>query len=193
MSNYHQQPQPQPQLSEGLEYGDLARLLHEELHIDEFTSKMGDDADIIVLSFKLTEKAASEDLMRFIERGYEWVLDADFTTGDFDDGDFLVFVEIDRDKESLARIIELMDDIVNLTDQSLKDWHFQYGKNPKQYELNLENLKAVVPSNPNVYKQKVKPEEDELEAMQEAARVPIKKRAPKNDFTESLRVAAGLK
>jgi len=37
-------------------------------------------------------------------------------------------------------------------------------------------------------------EEDEaLAAMQESARIPMNKQAPKNAWTESLRVAAGLK
>ena len=34
------------QLNENLEGGDLKRLVHDELHIDEFKSKMGDDADV---------------------------------------------------------------------------------------------------------------------------------------------------
>ena len=63
------------QLSEGLERGDLDRLVHRKLHIDEFKSKMGSDADIIVLSFKVDGKEPGLDLMNFIERGYDWILE----------------------------------------------------------------------------------------------------------------------
>ena len=35
-------------LFEGLEQGDLKRLVHPELHIDEFKSKLGDDCDVVV-------------------------------------------------------------------------------------------------------------------------------------------------
>ena len=56
-----------------MEWGDLDRLVIPEMHIDEFKSRMGDDADVIVLSFKLKDKEPANDLMMFIERGYEWV------------------------------------------------------------------------------------------------------------------------
>ena len=39
-------------LNEGLEQHDLKRLVHPELHVDEYKSKMGKDEDIVVLSFK---------------------------------------------------------------------------------------------------------------------------------------------
>ena len=39
-------------LFEGLEQGDLKRLIHDELHVDEFKSKLGRDEDVCVVSFK---------------------------------------------------------------------------------------------------------------------------------------------
>ena len=35
-------------ITEGLEANDLKRLVHNELHIDEFKSKMGRDEDVVV-------------------------------------------------------------------------------------------------------------------------------------------------
>jgi len=186
----------QYQLSEGLEYGDLRRVVHPELHVDEFKSKMGDDADVIVLSFKVKEKQPAEDLSAFVERGYDWVLDADSGSGDFEDGEFLVFVELDRDAHAAKNIMKLLKDIMNLTEQKLEDWKFRYAKNDKEYDLTEENLRHIVPMNAEIYLSKYGDEEEiasKLEAMQEAARVNIKKQAPKNPYTESLRIAAGLK
>ena len=60
-------------LFEGLEAGDLARLIHPELHVDEFKSKLGDDADVVVVSFKVDSKEPANDLVAFIEKGYDWV------------------------------------------------------------------------------------------------------------------------
>ena len=51
-----------------MERGDLKRLLHNELHIDQHRSKMGEDADIIVLSFKIKDKEPAADLVDFIEK-----------------------------------------------------------------------------------------------------------------------------
>ena len=92
-------------MDEGLDHGDLKRLLHPKIHIDEFKSKMGDDADIIVLSFKITDKAPAEDLMSFIERGYDWVLDADVSSGELEDSEYLVFVEIERKPTAANHIL----------------------------------------------------------------------------------------
>lgn len=203
------------QLSEGLEYGDLARLVHTKLHIDEFKSKMGDDADIVILSFKVGGKEPAMDLMNFIERGYDWVLDADVSAGELDDGEYLVFVELERSPKVPEQIMKLIDDLLNLTEQDMSEWEFQYRKDPADFELNEENLRKKVPLTPNNYislygeeeeEQEDQDEEDaendfdadeeqaekEVTAMQEAAGVPMNKKAPVNDYTQSLRAAAGL-
>ena len=113
------------QFNEGLEQNDLARLVHPKLHIDEFKSKMGDDSDIIVLSFKVSGKEPATDLMNFVEKGYEFVLDSDVSAGELDDGEYLVFVEIERKPEAATEIVNLLNDILNLTDQDVNEWKFQ--------------------------------------------------------------------
>ena len=107
---------------EGLESGDLQRIIHPELHIDEFKSKLGDDEDVVVVSFKLNSKEPANDLVAFVEKGYEWVLDADVSAGEMEDGSYIVFVEIDRNEECIKNILDLMDDLMNLTKQKLSEW-----------------------------------------------------------------------
>ena len=84
------------QLQEGLEQGDLARLIASTYSIDEFKSKMGDDADIIVLAFTAGDKGPAQDLMNFIEKGYDWVIDAETSAGEISEGKYIVFVEAER-------------------------------------------------------------------------------------------------
>ena len=48
---------------ENLGYKDMEGLLKPEIHVDEFTSKMGDDDDIIVVSFFVRDPDAAKDLM----------------------------------------------------------------------------------------------------------------------------------
>ena len=185
----------QHQICEGLEQGDLARLVHNKLHIDEFKSKMGEDADILVLSIKTSEKKAAEDLMNFIERGYEWVLDADISTGELDDGDYLVFVELERNSGAANNIVELIEDIINLTNQKMSDWRFQYQKNKKEYPLLTRYIKQVVPLSPDQYIEKYDADEmfdKELEQMKESARISTKKKAVVNDHTNKLRELARI-
>lgn len=178
------------QFNEGLEHGDLKRLIHPEIHVDEFKSKMGDDADVVVVSFKVTDKEPALDLVNFIEKGYDWVLDADVSSGELDDGDYLVFVELERTPGLGERVMELLDDILNLTEQDINEWTFRYQKDGEDVPVSSDAF-SVVPKTPKAYNDQFG--DKDIERMQESARVPINKKAPVNDFTESLRIAAGLK
>jgi hypothetical protein len=189
----HYNVKKQDNLFEGLDHGDLARLVHSKLHIDEFKSKMGDDADILVLSFKVKEKSPAKDLSSFIERGYDWVLDADVSTGELDDGDYLVFVELERTPAAVEHIIKLVNDILNLSNQKIQDWSFQYQRKSTEYSINPKNIYNVVPLSANDYIKDYGEDKDELDSLKETARVKIKSAAPVNKFTESLRIAAGIK
>ena len=177
-------------LFEGLEAGDLKRLIHPELHIDEFKSKLGDDADVIVMSFKVKSKEPANDLVAFIEKGYTWVLDADVSSGEMDDGSYIVFVELDRNDTAHANILDLMDDLMNLTEQKLSDWRVRYYKSHKETRLSDDSIKQMIPSSPEAYTRAYG--DDELTDLKTAAGVKVDKKAPKNEYTETLRNLAGI-
>jgi translation initiation factor IF-2 len=192
-------------LFEGLEQGDLKRLVHSELHIDEFKSKLGDDQDVVVISFKVAGKEPAQDLVNFIEKGYDWVIDADVSSGEMDDGDYIVFIEGDRDEKIAERVVEMMSDVMNTTEQKTEEWRVRYHTSQEDHELSLDSLRNLIPSNPEAYRQKF-PEKDEeeseddnkehsdkLDKLKSAAGVKVSTKAPKNEFTESLRIAAGIR
>ena len=180
-------------LLENLETGDLKRLVHTELHIDEYKSKMGDDADVCVLSFKVSGKEPASDLVNFIEKGYDYVLDADVSSGEKEGGDYLVFVELDRTPELPVQIVEMLEDIMNLTEQELSEWRWRYRKSDKDHNLTEEELTKIIPLTPEDYDKKYEREQEELDALKAAAGVEVTTKAPTNEFTESLRVAAGIR
>jgi len=180
-------------LRENLEQGDLKRLVHTEMHIDEYKSKMGDDADVCVISFKISGKEPSTDLVNFIEKGYDFVLDADVSSGEKDGGDYLVFVELDRTDKLPGQIIKIMEDVMNLTEQDINEWRVQYYKSTIDHDLSEEVLEEIIPLSPKAYNAKYGQDTAELDAMKAVAGVPVTTTAPVNDFTESLRVAAGIK
>lgn len=198
-------------LRENLEQGDLKRLVHDELHIDEYKSKMGEDKDVCVISFKISGKEPSADLVSFIEKGYNYVLDADVSSGEKEGGDYLVFVELDRTEELPEQIMQIMNDLMNLTKQKIIDWRVRYYKSSEDHELSEDVLEQIIPLTPEAYDAKygedeedvepelepeLEPEQDitkDLDQMKATAGVPVTTTAPVNDFTESLRVAAGLK
>ena len=185
-------------LNENLEYGDLKRLVHPELHVDEYKSKMGDDADVCVVSFKVGGKEPASDLVSFIEKGYDYVLDADVSSGEKEGGDYLVFVELDRSRRVPEQIMSMINDLMNLTEQSIEDWRLRYHKSSEDHDLSEETLARLIPLTPEKYRAKFHEEDNEedkkeLDALKTAAGVEVTTKAPKNEFTESLRIAAGLK
>ena len=177
-------------INEGLEANNLMRLVHPELHIDEYKSKMGRDEDIIVLSFKVTGREPAEDLVNFIEKGYEWVIDADISAGEMNDGDYIVFVECDRTRDIPDLVMSMMEDLMNLTDQDLKDWRMVVISNPSELELTADSIGTNVPLTTQDYLRKFGTKE--LDEMRNAAGVAVTTKAPKNDYTQSLRSLAGI-
>lgn len=137
------------QLNENLHAGDLRGLVKKVFDIDAYKSKIGDDQDVIVLSFTVDFEDPAKDLENFIEMGYEFVLDADVSPGETDDGNYKVFVEIERGRRAAEQIIELLDGIERLT--GIPDMRFRYFKNFKSQEATLETLKSVVPMDKEAY------------------------------------------
>ena len=132
-----------------LQAGDLQFLVDNVLEIDSYASKMGDDANIVTVSFSVKNKQAADDLNEFIESGYGFVLDSDVTAGEQSDGMYRVFVEIERDKHIADNIFEIMDGVRKLS--AVEDFRFRYYKNFKSEELTLENLTNSVPTDPDSY------------------------------------------
>ena len=94
---------------------------------------------------------------------------------------------------------------MNLTEQTIEEWRVRYYKSTTDNEFTPEVLAEIIPLTPEAYDAKYGDEDEEvdatepeditqdLDAMKAAAGVPVTTKAPKNEYTESLRVAAGLK
>ncbi len=117
--------------------------------IDSYASKMGSDKDIVVLSFTVESKEPAEDLVNFCEKGYEFVLDADSTPGELNDGKYKVFVEIERNKRIPEQIIELLDGVGKLCE--INNFKFRYYKDFRSVEVSEENLKETIPTSKEDY------------------------------------------
>lgn len=148
-------------ITEGLKHKDLKDFIYNTFTIDRFKSKMGEDQDIVVLSFRVKDKPAAIDLMEFIEKGYPFVLDADMSSGEEQTGDYSVFVEIERTNKIPKQIDNLLSGIDNLT--NVETWKFKYYREVSSLEFNEENINNIVPLTPEDYEKKVlKNKEKEL-------------------------------
>ena len=132
-----------------LRQNDLKDLVYHIFEIDSYASKMGDDKNIITLSFTVKANAAADDLVRFLEGGYSFILDSDVTAGEQNDGNYRVFVEIERDKSANENIMEIVDGIKKLSD--VEDFKFRYYKGFRSHDVTIENLDREVPLDPDNY------------------------------------------
>jgi hypothetical protein len=133
----------------GLRQGDLKDLVYDIFEIDSYKSKMGADKDIVTISFSVKEKEPAEDLMHFLETGYNFVLDADVTAGEQSDGTYRVFVELERNKDVSKHISEIINGMYNLTGN--ESFKFRYYKNFRSQPATEEALAEVIPTDPDTY------------------------------------------
>lgn len=131
------------QLNEGLRPLDLKEMVYPNLEIDAYRSKMGEDKDVCVLTFRVKDRSPARDLMEFIEKGFHFVLDSDVSSGENDKGDYFVFVEIERSPKLAEQIKDITSSVEKLT--AISEWGFKYYKGSKEYELSEETLSSVIP------------------------------------------------
>jgi hypothetical protein len=136
-------------LTESLRAGDLRDLVKKIFEIDSYKSKIGKDEDVVVLSFTVDQEEAAKDLENFFEMGYSFILDADVSPGETDDGTYKVYVELERTRHAADQIFELIEGVEKLTD--LSDMRFRYFKSFKSQDATLENLKTAVPTDKETY------------------------------------------
>jgi hypothetical protein len=138
-------------LEEGLRAGDLKETIYPHFEIDSFRSKMGEDQDICVLTFQAKDRYPAKDMMEFIEKGYNFVLDADVSAGENEEGEYSIFVEMERTKKIADNIMEMLYGLERLT--GINEWDFKYYKDMKKYNATTENLRKKVPSSSKIYEQ----------------------------------------
>ena len=135
----------------GLRAGDLHDLVKSVFEVDSYKSKMGNDEDIVVVSFSVMEQQAAKDLVDFIEKGYNFVLDADSTPGEIDQGYYKVFVEMERNPKIAAQVSELLDGVGKLAE--VDNFRFRYHKSFSSQTANLGNLQEMIPGDTGTYEQ----------------------------------------
>jgi hypothetical protein len=136
-------------VTEGLRPSDLKNFVRPMIEIDSYKSKMGEDRDVCVVNFHVLDRMPARDLMEFIEKGFNFVLDADVSAGENSKGEYHVFVEIDRTKMLPKQIDDLLYGVNKLTD--IDGWKFRYYKNKNTYDVTESNIKSIVPLTPGLY------------------------------------------
>jgi hypothetical protein len=177
------------QLFESLGFKDLDGLLKPTIHVDEFSSKMGDDDDIIVISFFVRDQQAAKDLMMWFEKGYDFVLDADRSPGEIRPGRYLVYVEIRRRSTAGSNVEQLLDDLNTLTEfEDSTAWTMHY--RGKEIPFSRDAFDSTVPLTPRAYRERY---EKDLNEVRVAAGIPVVASYDKRDRAlQAIQSAAGI-
>lgn len=163
-------------------------LMKPTIHVDEFSSKMGDDDDIIVVSFFVRDERAAKDLMNWFEKGYDFVIDADRSPGEIKPNRYLVYVEIRRRSTAGDHVETLIDDLETLTEFSPDDWTMHY--RGKEVPFTRDAFDSMVPTSPRAYREKY---DEELNEMRIAAGMETKRIYDKKDpALQAIQSAAGI-
>lgn len=177
------------QLNEGLDYHDMLGQVLPNITVDEYKAKMGKDSEIVTVTFTVNSRLAGQDLVSWLEIGYDFVLDASVSDGEISPGKYLVFVELDRRSNVPSRIIEIIEDMKTLTDLSLEDYEVKV--DDKTYAADLDTLKQVIILSPKEYKAKKEKDKD-LNEMRNLANLDSKIIHDNDSYIKYIKSIAGI-
>ena len=124
-------------------------MVHPTFKVDTYRSKMGEDKDVCVLTFEVRDRQPAKDLMEFLEKGYSFVLDSDVSSGENEDGEYYVFVELSRNPKLAENIKEIMYGVRKLT--GIDDFKFKYFKDETLHDVTEETLRNIIPESASTY------------------------------------------
>lgn len=137
-------------LSEELFEDDLDGMLTNIISVDEFESKITEDA--IVIAFYSKNEQAAEDLAIFLERSsIENILDSEVSNTPNENAEYLIFVEINKNN-----FIETFNEVLNLVHKlnKIEDWKLK----------NIRLASKLIPltdKNLNILYKKIRREQNE--------------------------------
>jgi hypothetical protein len=138
-----------------LKNGDLSGTILPYVSIDEFEPKAGKERDVIVVAFYLNDQGPAEDLNTFIQRGFVDTLDVEASPNTDEEGRYLVFVEMLRDKDFPDNLRMLLKDVKNLC-ENIKWIISTYYSMGKSYSIDDPELFNYVILDPAKYVSKEK-------------------------------------
>lgn len=159
------------------------------VHVDEFSSKMGDDDDVIVISFFVRDAQAAKDLMNWFEKGYDFVLDSDRSPGEIKPNRYLVYVEIRRRSTAAGHVEQLLNDLETLTEfEDASAWTMHY--KGKEVPFSRDEFERLVPLSPRAYRER---SEQDLNEVRVAAGIPVVSNYDRKDpALQAIQSAAGI-
>lgn len=132
-----------------VKYGEMTNLVNSVISIDQYKPKIGEANETVVMAFEVMQEGAAKDLSNLIETDVVESLDVDVSQGPNNNGNYLVFVEFERNNNLHRNIMEIIKVVSNVT--AINEWSYEYYKGESSVELNEQNLSETVLDNPEQY------------------------------------------
>lgn len=124
-------------LDEGMRIGDLEDLVLPMISVDEFESKIDEEA--IVFGFYVSDHDAAQDLNRFIQKSPVSILDTEVSPAPDRHGYYFVFFEILPDEHMPDNVSQVLDEVSGLA--KIDHW-----------QLRIRGVDDLIPMSPKVLK-----------------------------------------
>ena len=143
-----------------IQNNDLIDLIQSTFSVDQYKSKIGDDKNVVVLAFEVKDADPAKDLSQFIETGHDCI-DVDVSPGPDKDGNYKVFVELQRNSKLFDAIDNILTDITRI-DESANNFMFNAYKSDMPSNWNRQNFESSVYSSSYDYEMATNPEAQEI-------------------------------
>jgi len=125
-----------------IQQNDLIDLIQSTFSVDQYKSKVGDDKNVVVVAFDIKDGDPAKDLSQFIESGHD-TIDVDVSPGPDKDGNYKVFVELERNSKLFETIDAILKDITRV-DESANSFMFNAYKSDMPAKWSKENFEESI-------------------------------------------------
>ena len=132
-----------------LQENDLKDTILKKVSLDEFTPKTGEEKDVAVLGFYVTQSYPGQDLYNFIGGSIIENRDVELSPNPNEDGYYMVFVEMDRDENLLDNVKNMIKEVSRVSGDL--EWKIKTPYMDDYLPIEDEGLSKFVQSNPEVY------------------------------------------
>jgi len=133
----------------GLREGDLKDTVLKRISLDEFHPKTGDEKDVAVVGFRVSQSSPGNDLYKFLNRSVIETRDIEVSPNANDDGHYMVFIEMDRNEKLLDNIRALVKDVEHVSTKL--PWKVTLPYLEEEIDLLDEGLDKHVQVDPDQY------------------------------------------
>lgn len=172
--------QKNKQLSESLYENDLQWLVSDTMFIDMHKTKLGSDAEYLVLGLAVNDKNPATDLAQFLESSTQEFIDIEVSPGMDSVGRYIVYVELERNPELYTTVKGILEDVSKLS--GIDDWKFKSMGMNADAEFTEELFNSHVILTPDEYS-RAHPQQTE----QQDDDKDVEADQPKESVTESIK------